>query len=263
MNKKRFIDIAVAAVFFMNAATAGAQTTEQSPLTARKPGPMAVTPIGDAAVKGNTVTRILKSGARKKAADVSAFEGRKLYCALINSTDWASSSITDVPYGVYSFSIGDEMAMNPHCTSFIYDFLAGAFGRNTFVGIAPMSIMGVLNGARYVTIDTDNWNELKCVLYGTENKGYSLLSSSMAYNPIDNRTYSLQYNDEMSGMDWCIYNEDYDEMDKIAAFRGKYNVLTLAAVPSGDMYFINWLGDLYRIDKKTARPTLVDRKSVV
>lgn len=263
MNKKRFIDIAVAAVFFMNAATAGAQTTEQSPLTARKPGLMAVTPIGDAAVKGNTVTRILKSGARKKAADVSAFEGRKLYCALINSTDWASSSITDVPYGVYSFSIGDEMAMNPHCTSFIYDFLAGAFGRNTFVGIAPMSIMGVLNGARYVTIDTDNWKELKCVLYGTENKGYSLLSSSMAYNPIDNRTYSLQYNDEMSGMDWCIYNEDYDEMDKIAAFRGKYNVLTLAAVPSGDMYFINWLGDLYRIDKKTARPTLVGSTGIM
>lgn len=263
MNKKRFIDIAVAAVFFMNAATAGAQTTEQPSLTARKPGPMAVTPIGDAAVKGNTVTRILKSDARKKAADVSAFEGRKLYCALINSTDWASSSITDVPYGVYSFSIGDEMAMNPHCTSFIYDFLAGAFGRNTFVGIAPMSVMGVLNGARYVTIDTDNWNELKCVLYGTENKGYSLLSSSMAYNPIDNRTYSLQYNDEMSGMDWCIYNEDYDEMDKIAAFRGKYNVLTLAAVPSGDMYFINWLGDLYRIDKKTARPTLVGSTGIM
>lgn len=263
MNKKRFIDIAVAVVFFMNAATAGAQTTEQSPLTARKPGPMAVTPIGDAAVKGNTVTRILKSGVRNKAADVSAFEGRKLYCALINSTDWASSSITDVPYGVYSFSIGDEMAMNPHCTSFIYDFLAGAFGRDKFHGIAAMTILGALNGARYITIDTENWKELKRVLYGTEKKSYSLLSTSMAYNPTDDKTYSLQFNDEMSGMDWCIYNEDYDEMDKIAAFRGKYNVLTLASVPSGDMYFINSLGDLYRIDKKTARPALVGRTGIM
>ena len=195
-------------------------------------------------------------------ADASAFEGRKLYCALINSTDWSSASLTSVPYGVYSFSIGGDMAMTPLRTAFDYDFTAASFCRDTFVGIAPMSVMGVLNGARYITIDTENWQELKRVMYGTENKSYSLLSSTMAYNPIDNNTYSLQYNDGMSGMDWCIYNDKYDEMDKIAAFRGKYNVLTLAAVPDGGMFFINWLGDLYRIDRKTARPTLVGTTGV-
>ena len=196
------------------------------------------------------------------AAEASAFEGRKLYCALINSTDWSSASLTSVPYGVYSFSIGGDMAMTPLRTAFDYDFTAASFCRDTFVGIAPMSVMGVLNGARYITIDTENWQELKRVMYGTEKKSYSLLSSTMAYNPIDNNTYSLQYNDGMSGMDWCIYNDEYDEMDKIAAFRGKYNVLTLAAVPDGGMFFINWLGDLYRIDRKTARPTLVGTTGV-
>ncbi|CCZ14548.1 putative uncharacterized protein [Prevotella sp. CAG:487] len=195
-------------------------------------------------------------------ADASVFEGRKLYCALINSTDWSSASLTSVPYGVYSFSIGGDMAMTPLRTAFDYDFTAASFCRDTFVGIAPMSVMGVLNGARYITIDTENWQELKRVMYGTEKKSYSLLSSTMAYNPIDNNTYSLQYNDGMSGMDWCIYNDEYDEMDKIAAFRGKYNVLTLAAVPDGGMFFINWLGDLYRIDRKTARPTLVGTTGV-
>ena len=195
-------------------------------------------------------------------ADASAFEGRKLYCALINSTDWSSASLTSVPYGVYSFSIGGDMAMTPLRTAFDYDFTAASFCRDTFVGIAPMSVMGVLNGARYITIDTENWQELKRVMYGTDKKSYSLLSSTMAYNPIDNNTYSLQYNDGMSGMDWCIYNDEYDEMDKIAAFRGKYNVLTLAAVPDGGMFFINWLGDLYRIDRKTARPTLVGTTGV-
>lgn len=257
MNRKRFIGIAVAAVFLMSAATAGAQTAEQSQPTGRKPGLMAVTPIADATVKGGTYTKVLKSGEKRKVADVSALRGRKLYCALINSTDWSSASITDVPYGIYSFTIDDEMAMTSHLTDFTYDFLAGAFGRDKFHGIAAMTILGALNGVRYITIDTENWKELKRVLYGTEKKSYSLLSTSMAYNPTDDKTYSLQYNDEMSGMDWCIYNEDYDEMDKIAAFRDKYNVLTLASVPSGDMYFINSLGDLYRIDKKTARPTLV------
>ena len=260
MNRKRFTDIAVAAAFLMSSVTVGAQMAESSPLTMRKPGPAAVTPIGETAVKG--LTRVLKSDGRKMTADASAFEGRKLYCALINSTDWSSASLTSVPYGVYSFSIGGDMAMTPLRTAFDYDFTAASFCRDTFVGIAPMSVMGVLNGARYITIDTENWQELKRVMYGTEKKSYSLLSSTMAYNPIDNNTYSLQYNDGMSGMDWCIYNDKYDEMDKIAAFRGKYNVLTLAAVPDGGMFFINWLGDLYRIDRKTARPTLVGTTGV-
>lgn len=263
MKRKRFTDIAVAAVFLMCAAAAGAQTADCPSLTLRKPGPAAVTPIGETAVKGKSLTRVLKSDSRKRTADASAFEGRKLYCALINSTDWSSASLTSVPYGVYSFSIGGDMAMTPLRTSFDYDFTAGSFCRDTFVGIAPMTVMGALNGARYITIDTENWQELKRVMYGTEKKSYSLLSSTMAYNAIDNNTYSLQYNDEMSGMDWCIYNDVYDEMDKIAAFRGKYNVLTLAAVPDGSMYFINWMGDLYRIDKKTARPTLVGSTGVM
>ncbi len=263
MNRKRFTDIAVAAAFLMSSVTVGAQMAESSPLTMRKPGPAAVTPIGETAVKGKSLTRVLKSDGRKKTADASAFEGRKLYCALINSTDWSSASLTSVPYGVYSFSIGGDMAMTPLRTAFDYDFTAASFCRDTFVGIAPMSVMGVLNGARYITIDTENWQELKRVMYGTDKKSYSLLSSTMAYNPIDNNTYSLQYNDGMSGMDWCIYNDEYDEMDKIAAFRGKYNVLTLAAVPDGGMYFINWLGDLYRIDRKTARPTLVGSTGVL
>lgn len=262
MNRKRFTDIAVAAAFLMSSVTVGAQMAESSPLTMRKPGPAAVTPIGETAVKGKSLTRVLKSDGRKMTADASVFEGRKLYCALINSTDWSSASLTSVPYGVYSFSIGGDMAMTPLRTAFDYDFTAASFCRDTFVGIAPMSVMGVLNGARYITIDTENWQELKRVMYGTEKKSYSLLSSTMAYNPIDNNTYSLQYNDEMSGMDWCIYNDEYDEMDKIAAFRGKYNVLTLAAVPDGGMFFINWLGDLYRIDRKTARPTLVGTTGV-
>lgn len=262
MNRKRFTDIAVAAAFLMSSVTVGAQMAENSPLTMRKPGPAAVTPIGETAVKGKSLTRVLKSDGRKMTADASVFEGRKLYCALINSTDWSSASLTNVPYGVYSFSIGGDMAMTPLRTAFDYDFTAASFCRDTFVGIAPMSVMGVLNGARYITIDTENWQELKRVMYGTEKKSYSLLSSTMAYNPIDNNTYSLQYNDGMSGMDWCIYNDEYDEMDKIAAFRGKYNVLTLAAVPDGGMYFINWLGDLYRIDRKTARPTLVGTTGV-
>ena len=45
MNRKRFTDIAVAAAFLMSSVTVGAQMAESSPLTMRKPGPAAVTPI--------------------------------------------------------------------------------------------------------------------------------------------------------------------------------------------------------------------------
>ena len=84
----------------------------------------------------------------------------------------------------------------------------------------------------------------------------------MAYNPVDDKIYAFMYKDDLSGLDWCVYNREYDEMDKIASFRGKYNVLALAAVPSGDMYFINAYGDLYRINKATGRPTMVGMTGV-
>ncbi len=201
--------------------------------------------------------RVLKTRAPKAALAPSPFYGRTFYGALINSSDWATASITSVPYGIYSFEVGDNPSPEAVMTGLSYNFISGAYTGDHFIGIYAMEVMGGLNGARYITIDPANKQELKNVMYDTSYGSYSLLPSVMAYNNIDNTVYALQYNDALSGLNWCRYNTDYDWMDKISAFRGQYNVLTLGNTPDGEMYFINVYGDLYHISRTNGRPSLI------
>lgn len=201
--------------------------------------------------------RVLKAAAHKTLSKSSPFYGRTFYGSLINSTDWANTLITSVPYGIYSFEMNDEMEPKAKITDMLYNFESGAYAGGEFFGIYAMTVMGAMNGARYITIDTDNWKESRQVMYDTSYGFYSLLSATMAYNYIDNTIYSLQYNDELSGLNWCKLNPTFYQMDKLATFRGRYNVLAMATTPDGDMYFINTYGDLYKINRKNGRPSLI------
>lgn len=190
-----------------------AQTTGQLPPTDGRQGPTALKAVPTEARISDGLPKQVKTAAKTTAADASMFTGRTFYGALINSDTWANASITDVPYGIYSFEISDNPTPVSHFTNLSYGFMSGAYGNEQFVGISALNVMGALNGARYITIDTRNWTELNNVLYDTSSKSYSLLPSAMAYNVTDNTIYSLQYNDDLSGLDWCVYNRDYDEMD--------------------------------------------------
>lgn len=253
MNKKCFLTLATAVMLLAQPLAAAAQDAPDAEI----PGMLKLKALPTEEKLSSKLPRKLAAEPRKTVANTADIDGRTIYGAMINSTEWNNASITSVPYGIYSFEAGASIKPQSHITGLSYNFQGGAYGMGKFFGISAMNIMGVLNGAHYVTIDTDKWAEVKDVMYGTENKSYSLLPSAMAYNPVDNTIYSLQYNDDLTGLDWCVYNPKYDEMDKIAAFRGKYNVLTLAAMPDGSMYFINSYGDLYTINRKNGRPAFV------
>lgn len=258
MNKNIILTAAVAGMTFMTSATVTAQSQVQLPAAGRKAGPVELKAVPEAARPVGKLSKPLKAS-QTPATDVTVpFYGRTLYGALINSTEWTDVSIAAVPYGIYSFETGTSPTTRKHIESLSYNFVSGAYYRGKFFGISQMSVMGALNGARYITIDTDNWTEVKNVMYYTSKKSYSLLPAAMAYNPVDDNIYAFQYKDDLSGLDWCKYNPEFDEMDKIASFRGKYNVLALAAKPDGGMYFINSYGDLYKINKATGRATFIE-----
>lgn len=258
MNKNIILTAAVAGMTFLTSATVTAQTPKQRSAAAGRIAPMELKAVPEAARPIGKLTKPLKA-AQAPATDVTVpFYGRTLYGALINSTEWTDVSIAAVPYGIYSFETGTSPTTRKHIESLSYNFVSGAYYRGKFFGISQMSVMGALNGARYITIDTDNWTEVKNVMYYTSKKSYSLLPAAMAYNPVDDNIYAFQYKDDLSGLDWCKYNPEFDEMDKIASFRGKYNVLALAAKPDGGMYFINSYGDLYKINKATGRATFIE-----
>lgn len=257
MDKIRFITIAAAALLLLKPASAGAQASGSPENGLQRIAPMELKAVPTDTKVANKVTRKLAASPKNVTAETSDYYGRTIYGSLINSTEWANATITNVPYGIYSFEMEESPAPVSHITNMSYNFYSGAYNRGKYFGITALSVMGALNGARYITIDTEAWTETSNILYGTEQKSYALLPSAMAYNPVDNTIYSLQYKDDLSGLDWCVYNEEYDEMDKIASFRGQYNVITLAAMPDGEMYFINSFGDLYKINRKTGRPTFV------
>ena len=257
MNKNNIKSLAACAVMALAASHTAAQT--KAPLgSAQQHHGLSALKLAESATAHDVETaHVLKSRAPLTTLAPSQFYGRTFYGALINSTDWSSASIAAVPYGLYSFEVGDNMNPKALMTGLSYNFLSGAYTGDKFIGIYAMEVMGALNGARYITLDPANQEELKNVMYDTNKGTYSLLPSVMAYNNIDNTIYSLQYNDALSGLNWCRYNTDYDWMDKIAAFRGKYNVLTLGNTPDGEMYFINVYGDLYHINRANGRPSLI------
>ena len=208
---------------------------------------------------GNSPRRALRA---VSDADESLFAGRTVYGGMVNSDQWAGMSITEVPYGIYSFTMGSTDDPVAHITDMIYNFMSGAWGRDRHYGIVPLSLMGAINGARNITIDTRDWKEVKNVMWDTDHGTYSLIASTMAYDPTSDVFYAFQYKEDLSGLNWVRINTDTDQMEQIAQYRGSTAVLTLAAMPDGQMYYIDTAGDLYTVNKQNGRTSLVGNTGV-
>lgn len=219
-------------------------------------------PVGANVRENNSASRPSKIQKRVAQADASLFEGRTIYGCLISSDTWAGMFITEVPYGIYSFTIGNNPSPVAHISDMGYGFKGGAWGRDRFYGIVPLSLMGMLNGARHIQIDTKNWMEKSNVMHSTDEGTYSLVCCSMAYDPTDDTFYAFRYKDDLSGLDWVKVNPATSQFEMIAAYRGKTVVLTLAPTPDGTMYYIDSQGDLYTINKESGRTSLVGNTGV-
>lgn len=195
-------------------------------------------------------------------ADNELFNGRTVYGAMVNSDQWANMSITQVPYGIYSFQMGSAEAPTAHITNMSYDFMSGAWGRDRHFGISVMNILGAINGARYITINTRDWQETRNTMWDTSHGTYSLVASTIAYDPTSDEFYAFQYKEDLSGLNWVRINQQTDQLEQLAQYRGQTSVLTLAAMPNGQMYYIDAAGDLYTVNKQTGRSSLVGNTGV-
>ena len=179
-GKIRFITIAAAALLLLKPASAGAQASGSPENGLQRIAPMELKAVPTDTKVANKVTRKLAASPKNVTAETSDYYGRTIYGSLINSTEWANASITNVPYGIYSFEMEESPAPVSHITNMSYNFYSGAYNRGKYFGITALSVMGALNGARYITIDTEAWKETSNILYGTEQKSYALLPSAMA-----------------------------------------------------------------------------------
>lgn len=195
----------------------------------------------------------LKAPREANAAD---FEGRKFTAALINRASWADMSITAVPYGLYEYTIGaDGVSSEAKCSFMSADWMGGAFYRNNFYGIRNINMFGSLTGVVTEVIDTGTWTMTAQVFADTPS--YALLPVGMTYDVITGKVYGIFYNDNLSGLNLVQYNAKTLVPEIINGVSGKVMFLAIAASTDGNLYMISADGDLYTINRRTARVSLV------
>lgn len=217
------------------------------------------------AVEGLGQVSMSKSSKVKRRvaqADLSLFEGRTIYGGLVSSDTWRGMMITEVPYGIHSFKIGDAADPVAHITDMGYGFKAAAWGRDNFYGVVPLNMLGIINGSRHYQIDTKNMEEKSNVMHDSSEGTYSLILCTMAYDQTNDSFYGFRYHEDLSGLDWVKVNPEISDFEMVAAYRGKTIVLTLAPTPDGTMYYIDGEGDLYTINKANGRTSLVGNTGV-
>ncbi|MGI6222430.1 MAG: choice-of-anchor J domain-containing protein [Prevotella sp.] len=181
------------------------------------------------------------------SADFNFFEGRTFYGNLVNSSDWSGASIGSVPYGVYSYTFGDNADFQSIATDLTYNFMSSAFGRDQLIGAFPMSVMGALNGVRYISLDSaafaKNWENV------LGNVSYGAIPDVMAYDPTSNTYYAAMYNDELNGLNWAKFNMVTRLFDVISKWNNDFQPMTMAFTPEGEAYCIGADGYYYHLDK--------------
>lgn len=213
-------------------------------------------------VWNDAVTLSSPATANISNAESATYTGRKLFGALVSSQEWSGMSLTQVPYGIYSFEMGETPQPTCHIWDMSYDFMSGAWGRNRHFGQFVMNVMGAINGTRNILIDTQSWREKSNIVVDPTNGTYSLVLSVLTYDPSDDHFYGFRYKQELNGLDWVRVNEETAELEMIASYRGSTAVLALAAGPDGTMYYVDVDGDLYTMNKNNGRSTLVGNTGV-
>ena len=193
-------------------------------------------------------------------ADFSLYEGRTFHANLVNSDAWDGVSIGSVPYGVYSYTLGDEASFQAVSTDLGYNFMASAFARNELVGVYPMSIMGILNGVRYLGLGAPDFKTSWEMLY--ENASYGYIPTVMAYDPTNDTIYAAMYNDALDGINWAVFDRVNRRFNTLVAWPNDFQPITMAATPDGRLFCIDLEGFYYTLNKATGEAEMVGETGV-
>ena len=196
----------------------------------------------------------------KKAPNASQFNGLTVYVNLTNTDEWSGYSIAEVPYGIYSYTIGANAGFAAHVTDLRYNFMASTMGRDQFVGARPMEIFGVLSGVEYDGLSRSDFHELWSQVY--DQADYSFIPSVMAYDVTSDIIYSVQYNSDLTGLNMAKWNPIVRMFETIAPWPNNFQPLTLGFTPDGQMYCIGSDGVFYMMDKETGDAREIDQLGV-
>lgn len=92
-----------------------------------------------------------------KAPSAADFDGRKFIGAVVMANSWSDLSITQVPYGLYEFTISaDGVSKEAKYTEMSQDWMSGAIRNGHFYGIRNINMFGSLQGVATSDIDINS-----------------------------------------------------------------------------------------------------------
>lgn len=255
--KKNFLLALALTVFSATCVVVAQQSSGHSPAERKVEGPVETKQVfGKELAKKSKLTSPSKAPAIK-AAD---YEGRTFGGALVYSSEWLNMWMTDVPYGLYDFTIGKDDILKKQLINVMSgEWMGGAVKNGKFYGINPGSLLGSITAVNFTEIDMNTMTELRFV---QSDPSYELLPSAMTYDPTSGEIYGVFYNDDLTGLNWVRFNTKTLEPEVISRFGGKFNVVALASAPDGTMYAVSTDGDLYTVNKSNARVSLVGNTGV-
>lgn len=216
-------------------------------------------------VKSERLPQMLASHVKKTiqhAPSASQYDGRTMYVNLTNSDDWESYGIGSVPYGIYRYTLGSDTDFQPIATSLSYNFMASAMGRDQLLGVRPMELFGALNGAEYIGLGGEDFHQLWSVTYN-ESENYSLIPSVMAYNPTNDKFYTIQYNADLTGLNLAQWDATEKRFVALQAWSNSFQPLTLAFMPDGRLLTVGSDAKLYELDVTTGAATVIGPVGIV
>ncbi len=199
-----------------------------------------------------------KAPALAKSSD---FTNRTFGGALISADSWMDMWITEVPYGLYDFTVSaDGISSNPTYTHMSADWMSGAVKRGRFYGIRNVNMMGALTGVVNSEIDMTEWAELRSEF--ADEPSFGMLPTVMAYDYASGDIYGIFYNDDLTAYNWSRYNTLTLEQEVICQFNGRFNPVAMASAPDGKIYVVTSEGDLYTVNRNNSRVSLVGHTGV-
>ena len=207
----------------------------------------------------------VKNGQKKgvrRAPSLSQFQGLTIYAALKNSDNWSGAGIASVPYGVYTYTIGEDLDFQPVSTDLGFNYMASAMARKELLGVRPMDLFGTLTGVEYNGLDSMLFKQQWSEVISSDEVNYSYIPSVMAYDVTSDVIYSAQYNADLTGLNWSKWNPLTRRFDTIHKWNNDFQPLTLACTPDGQFYCVGADGFFYAIDKQTGDASMLGQLGI-
>lgn len=174
------------------------------------------------------------------------YSGRVIDAAMIANNSWSGMDMFQIPYGLYKMDMGSGQATQVMTDALKYDFYAGAYSETEFVGVRIMSMMGMFNGLAFISLDPQTKKENWYVQDG--DASFADLPCAMAYNPVDDKFYSVNYNESMTGLTLATLDTEKHKFMSYEGWKAQFQPLTMAFSPKGVCYVIGGDGVLYTVN---------------